>query len=417
MYWLVNEIRDYSWGSPTVLPQLLGTDPTGQPQAELWLGAHPSLPSTLAPARDRPEAGEPTPLDRAIAQRPAELLGDDAHRRFGPRLPFLLKVLAAERPLSLQAHPDAAHARRGYAADNAAGLAPDAPTRNYRDPFHKPELVLALEPFEVLCGFRSPAAVCADLMDLPGAVPNQLRADLQEPDPHVALRRAFTTALYGPERPDNPEDAEEAEEAPAATPAVLAEALESRPQAELSDNQRTLVELARHYPKDPGVIATLLLHRVSLRPGEALFLPPGNVHAYLRGAAVELMASSDNVLRAGMTTKHVDVAELLATVDFSPGPVPWVTSVSEGPRTHYPCAAVEFALNILQPRPQQPACAPGGRPRIALCLRGEAQFHGQDHGHGHGQTLRASRGMSVFLGADDGTVTVSGDATVVLAST
>ncbi|MEU3570630.1 mannose-6-phosphate isomerase, class I, partial [Kitasatospora sp. NPDC036755] len=162
---LRNPVRRYAWGSPTAIPALTGTAPDGTPQAELWLGAHPSAPSLLL------GDGAPRPLDELIDADPDGLLGADTVRRFGPALPFLLKVLAADRALSLQVHPTRAQAEAGYAAEQARGLAPDAPERVFKDRGHKPELLCALGDFEALCGFR-PAAATARLLDALGVLPS-----------------------------------------------------------------------------------------------------------------------------------------------------------------------------------------------------------------------------------------------------
>src|SRR5690625_3770485 len=189
MHRLINQVRPYPWGAKTAIPRLLGVEPDGRPQAELWLGAHYGAPSTVV------TPGGPASFDDLIAAAPKETLGESTVERFGERLPFLLKVLAAEEPLSLQAHPDAARARSGFAAEEAAGIPVAAADRNYRDPFHKPELVLALEPFEALCGFRDPAAARADLDGLSCGLAETLRGDLSAPDVHTALRGALTRLL------------------------------------------------------------------------------------------------------------------------------------------------------------------------------------------------------------------------------
>src|SRR5690625_3136345 len=172
MHRLTNQVRSYAWGSAAAIPRLLGREPDGRPHAELWLGAHHGAPSMVR------TADGPIPFGDYISAGPKEILGEWAVRRFGERLPFLLKVLAADAPLSLQAHPDAARARAGFAAEEAEGVPVDAPHRNYRDPYHKPELVLALEPFEALCGFRDPADAHADLQGLDCDLARALRHDL-----------------------------------------------------------------------------------------------------------------------------------------------------------------------------------------------------------------------------------------------
>ncbi|GAB3212392.1 mannose-6-phosphate isomerase, class I [Marinactinospora thermotolerans] len=391
---LINQVRPYAWGSQTAIPRLLGTPPDGRPQAELWLGAHPGAPSRLL------VDGEEVPFDGVIAQDPKETLGEQVVLRFGERLPFLLKVLAAEAPLSLQAHPDSSRACAGFLAEEAAGIPVDAPHRNYRDPHHKPELVLALEPFEALCGFRDPAETFADLAPCEGRLARLLRGDLETADPNVALRAAMTRLLTLPA------------DGRAELVGELVESLRdpacARPGSAM--NARATIELAERYPGDPGAVAALLLNWVELQPGQALFLPAGNVHAYLRGTAVEVMASSDNVLRAGLTSKHVDIQELLDVVDFSVLPIPYVRPVRSQGRLDYLPGVEEFALSVVEPGTGV-ARLPGEVPRIVLVLEGRAELRPE-----RGGALVLGRGDSVFVPAADGEVEIGGDAHVVAAT-
>ncbi|MFG3198797.1 mannose-6-phosphate isomerase, class I [Streptomyces sp. NPDC048208] len=286
---LDNTVRPYAWGSPTAIPRLLGTEPTGEPQAEMWMGAHPGAPS-------RTTRGT---LVEVIDADPERELGADAVAKFGPRLPFLLKILAAAAPLSLQVHPDLAQARQGYAEEERRGIPVDAPDRNYKDANHKPELICALTEFDGLCGFRAPAEA-ADLLDGLGVGSLKPYADLLRAHPEDAALREVLTAILTAD----PEDmAGTVTEATAAC-------------ARLGGPYTPYADMAHHYPGDPGVIAAMLLNHVRLQPGEALFLGAGIPHAYLDGLGVEIMANSDNVLRCGLTPKHVDVPELLRVVRF-----------------------------------------------------------------------------------------------------
>ncbi|MEU3750470.1 MULTISPECIES: mannose-6-phosphate isomerase, class I [Streptomyces] len=286
---LVNTVRPYAWGSPTAIPELLGVAPTGEPQAEMWMGAHPGAPS-------RTERG---PLNEVVAADPVRELGKPAVEKFGARLPFLLKVLAAGAPLSLQVHPDLDRARAGFAAEEAAGIPIDAPHRTYKDANHKPELICALTPFEGLCGFRAPAAA-ADLIAELGVDSLKPYVDLLHAHPEEAALREVLTALL---TADPDEMAHTVTEAAAAA-------------ERLGGDHAPFANLAHHFPGDPGVIAAMLLNHVRLQPGEALYLGAGVPHAYFDGMGVEIMANSDNVLRCGLTPKHVDVPELLRVVRF-----------------------------------------------------------------------------------------------------
>jgi mannose-6-phosphate isomerase len=286
---LDNTIRPYAWGSPTAIPQLLGVEPTGEPQAEMWMGAHPGAPS-------RTERGT---LVEVIDADPEKELGPAAVARFGPRLPFLLKILAAGAPLSLQVHPDLAQAQQGYADEERRGIPVDAPHRNYKDANHKPELICALTAFDGLCGFRAPLEAAGLLDDL-GVDSLKPYVDLLHAHPEDAALREVLTAILTADREEMSRTVEEAAAACTRIGGVYA----------------PYADIAHHYPGDPGVIAAMLLNHVRLQPGEALYLGAGVPHAYLNGLGVEIMANSDNVLRCGLTPKHVDVPELLRIVRF-----------------------------------------------------------------------------------------------------
>ncbi|MET8609930.1 mannose-6-phosphate isomerase, class I [Streptomyces misionensis] len=286
---LDNTVRPYAWGSRTAIPRLLGTEPTGEPQAEMWMGAHPGAPSRTARGT----------LAEVIDADPERELGKEAVAKFGPRLPFLLKILAADAPLSLQVHPDLAQAREGYADEERRGVPLDAPERNYKDANHKPELICALTEFDGLCGFRSPERA-ADLLAALGVDSLKPYVDLLHARPEDAALREVLTAILTADREE--------------TARTVAEAAAAC--ARLGGDHAPYAQLAHHYPGDPGVLAAMLLNHVRLQPGEALFLGAGVPHAYLSGLGVEIMANSDNVLRCGLTPKHVDVPELLRVVRF-----------------------------------------------------------------------------------------------------
>ncbi|MGW1216869.1 mannose-6-phosphate isomerase, class I [Streptomyces sp. NPDC002499] len=289
---LDNTVRPYAWGSTTAIPGLLGVEPSGEPQAEMWMGAHPGAPS-------RTERGT---LVEVIDADPERELGPAAVAKFGPRLPFLLKILAAGAPLSLQVHPNLQQAKEGYEDEERRGVPIDAPFRNYKDANHKPELICALTEFDGLCGFRDPLQA-ADLLDGLGVDSLKAYVDLLHAHPEEAALREVLTAILTAD----PEQMRHtvAEAAAACT--------------RLGGAYTAYADIAHHYPGDPGVIAAMLLNHVRLQPGEALFLGAGIPHAYLTGLGVEIMANSDNVLRCGLTPKHVDVPELLRIVRFEAG--------------------------------------------------------------------------------------------------
>ncbi|MHA7264163.1 mannose-6-phosphate isomerase, class I [Arthrobacter sp. TMN-37] len=310
MYRLENTIRPYAWGSRTAIAELLGTAPSGEPEAELWIGAHPG-----APSRAELPGGAASPLDALIEADPGGTLGTAVAARFDRRLPYLMKVLAAGAALSLQVHPSAGQAAAGFDAEEAAGVPAEAPERNYKDRSAKPEMVFALSPFEALCGFRPLADAAAvfthlerlvepgsDEAEVLGAVAAELGAG------SAGLRSGFEMLLAA--RPETVAAVEAAVAVPPEAPGDTG--------GRFARDLATVAELGSQYPGDPGVLIALLLNRVSLQPGEVLYLPAGNIHAYLSGLGIEVMASSDNVLRGGLTPKHVDTRELLRTVVFEP---------------------------------------------------------------------------------------------------
>ena len=294
---LLGALRTYAWGSHTAIADFTGrSSPTKHPEAELWLGAHPGDPARLAG-----DAGERSLLD-TIAADPEGQLGASARQHFGDSLPFLAKVLAADEPLSLQAHPSEAQAVEGFAHEDRLQIPISAPTRNYRDRSHKPELLVALTPFEALAGFRPVARTVEFLEALSVASLDpfvNLLAGQTEAD---GLRALFTTWITAPQA-----------NLDVLVPAVLDGAVDylRSGAAAFATEAKTTLQLGEMYPGDAGVLASMLLNRISLKPGEGIYLTAGNLHAYLHGMGFEVMANSDNVLRGGLTPKHVDVPELL----------------------------------------------------------------------------------------------------------
>lgn len=386
-----NRIRPYAWGSRVAIAELLGEpSPSPHPQAELWIGAHPADSSLLI------DAAGGRSLAETIAQDPVGTLGVKAHEAFDSRLPFLLKVLAAAEPLSLQAHPSAEQAARGFALEEAAGLPVNSPQRNYRDSSHKPELICALTEFHALCGFREPSTTVRLLSAL--GVPqldHYLGLLSGQPDSH-GTRALFSSIITIPPVTLGP-----------LLTAVLTACVDQvRAGGEFTTEYRTALELGERYPGDPGVLASLLLNRITLQPGQALYLPGGNLHAYLSGVGIEIMANSDNVLRGGLTPKHVDVAELMKVLDFATGDVPILHGDPGLPHEfRYPTPATEFRLSRLEPADQPREITHDG-PQVLLTVDGEIEVSDST-----GSRLTVPRGRSVWVAAGDGPVWVSGQGT------
>lgn len=375
-------LRDYAWGDAEFIPRLLGLEPDGRPCAEAWFGAHPAAPS-------RVRTGDGIRgLDALLEARPEQFLGPDVNARFGS-LPYLVKYLAAARPLSLQVHPDAAQARAGFAREEAAGIPRDAPHRSYRDDRHKPELLVALSGFRALCGFRS-LPDCARVLE---AIP-ELAALL--PSPSGGLAPLLETWFDLPATIRAP--------ALAAMLERLAERDRRAPFAQSEPEYwalRTGQAGGAAAAADPGLLLVFLLELVELAPGEGIFLDAGIPHAYLQGAGIEVMANSDNVLRAGLTPKHVDPPELLRILRCDAPAVPRIRPDAEGV---YRTPAMEFELCVRTLGPDAPLRLETSGPEVLLVPRGRARLETDDGGrmvleNGGGAMVAAGTGVRV-TGAD-----------------
>ncbi|MFB8369475.1 mannose-6-phosphate isomerase, class I [Pseudarthrobacter sp. NPDC055928] len=394
MYTLENTVREYAWGSKTLLSGYLDRAPSGAPEAELWLGAHPGAPSMAKSHNGHAK------LNDLIETDPEGLLGGPSRAAFGDTLPFLMKVLAADSPLSLQVHPTREQAAAGFAAEEASGVPLESEKRNYKDPNHKPEMILALTEFGALCGLRpaSESAAIFELLvtafrDTGVEVPPVLErtvAALSGPDGPASLRAAFVELIHG------------GTEVCSAVEAVAGLLRSGLPEGPFTEALETALQLSGTCPSDPGVLISLMLNRVSLRPGEAVYLPAGNIHAYLHGLGIEVMASSDNVLRGGLTAKHIDVDELLRTVDFTPLPVPRLSATSAGDgRKVWNPPFEEFQLQEIQQPPGNGGIElPSGSPAVILAVAGAVTVTARH------ESLQLGRGDSAFIRADDGPVTL-----------
>jgi mannose-6-phosphate isomerase len=371
---ITNVPRPYAWGSHTAIAEFRGVAPSGDPEAELWLGTHPGSPTEVI---DADAAGLPATLAEVVA---SEAVAAEVQGAQPARLPFLLKLLAAAGPLSLQAHPTAEQARAGFEREEAAGIPVDAPHRNYRDPYPKPEIIVALsERFDALCGFRDPADSAAAIRELGDDAAVSAFAERVATQP---LAEVFEWLLTRGEGVDE----------------LVGRATALAQQAD-GPAAATVRMLAAVYPGDPGVVVALLLHRVSLTRGEALFLPAGNIHAYLDGFGVELMTASDNVLRGGLTPKHIDVPELLSVLDFTPRSVPLITpsDVGEGVDAFRP-ADVGFELV----RVRDGASHPVGPRSIVLCTAGVGSVRSA------GEKVELAQGEALYVSAGETAVVTSG---------
>ncbi|MFG6476116.1 mannose-6-phosphate isomerase, class I [Microbacterium sp. P06] len=376
-----NTPRDYAWGSMTLIADLEGREPSGRPEAEVWFGDHPGSPSEVHDGTGRT-------LDEWL---PAEAAAGDVPSR----LPFLLKLLAAGAPLSIQAHPSKAQAEEGFAREEAAGVARDAGNRNYRDDNHKPELIVAVsDPFVALAGLRDLDAT-RRLVDALGEGAQELRAHLEEADAEEALRRTIGWLLGEAAKTD--------------IERIIAAAVGGT-SAEFAAELALARELAQAYPADAGVVVALLMNLVSLRPGEAIFVPAGVLHAYVAGLGVELMAASDNVLRGGLTPKHIDVGELLGLLDAAPSPPPILTPVRLDDTSQFFDAGVpDFALLHLVVDGDSASAALRGS-AIVLATRGSVSVTGAS-----GTSVELAPGQAALATADEAPLTVDGSGELFIA--
>ena len=410
---LSNSVRNYAWGSYDGLSKYAGlAQDRDKPTAECWMGAHPDAPSIL-----RLPDGASLPLDRYIAEQPVRALGDEVFSEFG-ELPFLFKVLSASMPLSIQVHPDKAQAEAGFARQDAAGISLSQPERDYRDRNHKPELALALSEFSALCGFRESGEIGA-LLGPELSTYFAFSADRGE----ASLRALITKALGLREK-----ERTSLERMAKSRARVLEEG--GNASARLAG--KTLLACYAHYPHDPGALSPLFLRVLELHPGEAVYVPAGVMHAYLSGTILEIMASSDNVIRGGLTQKHIDIGELLDIVDFSAEPsLVAATAVgsAEAPAAAgtgaaqasgelaWESPAREFALSRLDLAGNLPIVRKVYGPEILLCTEGSVGMAGAVAGALPSRECLLGRGDSTFVSAACGEYRLSGRGTVYIART
>ncbi len=368
---MFNTIQDYAWGSKEYLQELIGTDQKG-PLAELWMGVHPRGGSIVDLS-----GGKQTPLSDLIQADPERFIGKSLNRKFG-NLPFLFKLLAAGEPLSIQAHPSKEQAEEGFARENAMGIPLDGFNRNYKDDNHKPEIICALTPYWAMKGFRDPEEIRNFFLPW---LPSSLSAALlpEDSENNEGFLRTFFSSLM---------NLEEREKVPLLTAAL------SWCDGQEDDAARWVLALQEKYPGDIGILAPLYLNTLCLQPGEALFLPAGELHAYLKGFGVELMANSDNVLRGGLTPKYMDVDELMKTLTFSSGAPEILRSrILPDGTSLYPTPSGEFQLvSVKLDRKVSALHLEAGYPvSILVVVRGSLTVRD------HESVLELSKGESCFI--------------------
>ncbi|WP_369311101.1 mannose-6-phosphate isomerase [Providencia rettgeri] len=378
---MINKVQNYDWGSKTALTQLYGiANPENLPMAELWMGAHPKASSEVINSQNN----QVTPLNILIDSDPQKYLGKKVAQTYH-RLPYLFKVLCAAQPLSVQVHPNKTYAEVGFAKENAAGIPLDSPQRNYKDDNHKPELIYALTPFKAMNAFR-PLDEIAALLDFISAAHPDIQLFVQAPT-EEKLSRLFAQIL-------NLTGAQKE-----LALGVLKAALNSR-QGEPWDSIKQMVSL---YPEDNGLFTPLLLNVIELQPGEAMFLYARTPHAYLEGVGLEVMANSDNVLRAGLTNKHIDVPELIANIDFNPTAAHDLLNIPEksGNIWKYHIPVEDFSFNIYSIS-DSGITLTNHTASILFCIEGELVLNSGN------KEISIDSGESVFLPAYEERVSIKG---------
>lgn len=388
---LNNIIKEYAWGSKKAIPELLGQKvPAAKPQAELWMGAHPKGPSQVL------YNGFSRSLLELIEENPEEILGKKVAKKFSGKLPFLFKVLAATKPLSIQAHPNSGQAINGFRRENEQGIPLDAANRNYRDDNHKPEIICALTPFWALNGFRKVSEILELVEKTQAPILLETLRCLRDRPNQEGLKQFFSHLM-------SMEVKKQAK--------IVEEAVGfAEKQADVDPVWLWVMRLNQEYPNDIGVISPTFLNLVQLEPQQAMYLPAGELHAYLKGVGIELMANSDNVLRGGLTPKHADLQELLKILNFSGGEVdilkPKRLASGEGV---YPTEAAEFVLSVIEVGVTTPfGSAPNRSVEIVICTKGEARITDLSDG----AITLLTKGSSIVVPAAVEQYSIEGEATL-----
>ncbi|MBN2061589.1 MAG: mannose-6-phosphate isomerase, class I [Deltaproteobacteria bacterium] len=390
-----NTIQEYKWGSKSFIPALMGIRPLEQkPQAELWMGAHPKAPSKII------QDGVEKSLIDLFNESPEQMLGSSVARRFSDTIPFLLKIIAVDRPLSLQTHPNRSQAAIGFSRETKKNIPLDAAHRNYRDRNNKPELICALRPFSALKGFRKTEDIL-DLFAKIGNLPHEIKiGPLKDNPPSLGLKTFFHSLLTM--------DADLQKK-------IIYKIIRKAQSIESPDPSfRWMVRLYQEYPDDVGILSPILMNLVRLRPGEAIFIPPGELHAYLEGAGIEIMANSDNVLRGALTDKHIDIPELMRIMKFRPCKVDILKPVKTGKHeASYPAESEEFILSKISLKKGDYYLSHTERNvEIMICMKGSGSIIDLETK----ERIEISKGLSIIVPASVTRYELSGNLLIYKAS-
>ena len=392
---LENTILEYAWGSYTAIPELLDeSSPSDVPQAELWMGAHPKAPSMVR------YDGKMVSLQKIIKNHPKDILGETVADKFNNELPYLLKVLAAARPLSIQAHPSLDQAKEGFKRESEQGISIDAPNRNYKDANHKPECICALTPFWALNGFRKITGILSFMEKICPQSLGSMLDELRNQPYSKGLKNIFQTLLTLGQKKKKQ---------------VIDEAVNNAQKLGKKDPAfEWVIKLYKEYQEDIGVLSPVLLNLICLKPGQAMFLFAGELHAYLDGLGIELMANSDNVLRGGLTPKHVDVPELLKVVNFEERDIKILQCDEKNSNECiYSSRAEEFILSVISVNSKKNYTSPTVRSaEILLCMDGQATITDFDNY----ENISLKKGRSVIVPSSVRVYNIQGNAVFYKAS-
>lgn len=384
IYKLSNTIQNYSWGTKDFIAQLQGKNVSDIPQAELWMGAHPKASSKII------LDAEELDLHKVITKQKDWFIGDAVSIDFSSRLPFLMKVLSAESALSLQVHPNKTQSEIGFRRENELSVPLFAFNRNYKDDNHKLELLCALTEFDVMCGFQPISEIC-ERLEYFGILEDQSAELKNNPNPE-SFEMFFWSLL----------DLSLLEQID------LVKNVISKLESPRNSYEKYLIDwikrLEAKYPGDIGVLAPLWLNVFRLLPGEAVYLEAGLMHAYLQGSGIEIMANSDNVLRGGLTSKHIDLVELKNTILFKNGFIELAKVKLDQNEITYLTPANEFELSTIEVHSEVKRTK-DNKPEIILCTNGNVSIIADEK-------LDLSAGESLFVCAACESYQITGEGTV-----
>lgn len=388
-YLLEPAFKLYSWGSYTAIQNMTGRkELEGKTAAEMWMGDHPSGLNSIK------EDSSLYPLHNLVESYPEKLIGKSSHEKFPGTIPFLLKVLGAEKPLSIQSHPDKKQAEEGFERENILNIGMKDFNRGYKDRNHKPEIILALTPFKMMKGFRRYEKIKENFSLYCPESSEMLFFNCPGYSEEKNIKSFFKKIMSAGRH-----DSEN----------MINEALSAINKGKSEDNDKTVSEMIKkfseYYPGDPGILSPLYLNCAVLSPGDAVYIPAGELHAYIEGTGIELMANSDNVFRGGLTAKHVDREELYKILRYRPTEIKKIEGKKEKGETFFFTESEEFLLSeIVLDKDKKYNSAEDRNIDILICCEGSAEV--LDSG---GCRINVSKGESFLVPSSTGRYSIIGE--------